>query len=91
MFSIRYTNGCKKKRKYLIYNAVNIVIENINYNIDIISKKQSIQNIVSKISIIYKQIKKNEILPESNYLVNHIEKKSNLDKTLEKINIMNSI
>ena len=91
LFSIRYTNGCKKKRKYLIYNAVNIVIETINFNIEINNKKKNVENIINKISIIYKQIKKNEILPESNYLVNHIEKKSNLDKTLEKINIMNSI
>lgn len=91
LFTIRYTSGCKKRRKYLMYNSVNIIIEIINFNIEINNKKKNVENIINKISIIYKQIKKNEILPESNYLVNHIEKKSNLDKTLEKLDIMNNI
>ena len=91
LFTIRYTPGCKKRRKYLMYNSVNIIIESINLKIEINNKKKDVENIINKISIIYKQIKKNEIQPESNYLVDHIEKKSNLDKTLEKLNMMNNI
>ena len=91
LFTIRYTSGCKKRRKYLIYNCINIIIETINYNIEIIHKKQNVENIVNKISIVYKQIKKNEIQPESNYLVENIKKKTNLDKTLEKLDMINSI
>ena len=91
LFTIRYTSGCKKRRKYLMYNSVNIIIEIINFNIEINNKNKNEENIINKISIIYKEIKKNEILPESNYLINNIEKKSNLDKTLEKLDIMNNI
>lgn len=91
LFTIRYTSGCKKRRKYLLYNSINVIIENINYNIEINSKKQNVETIINKISIIYKQIKKNEIPPESNYLVDNIEKKSNLNKTLEKLEMMNKV
>jgi hypothetical protein len=75
----------------LLYNSINVIIENINYNIEINTKKQNVETIINKISIIYKQIKKNEISPEPNYLVDHIEKKTNLDKTLEKLEMMNNI
>ena len=91
MFIIRYNNNNKKKRKYIIYYAFSLMIENINFNINIINNKEdAIEAIVSKINTIYKEIKKNEESPNTDYLFNNLNK-SNLEKTIEKIDIINNL
>ena len=45
LFLIKYTNSCKKKRKYLIYSAIYFLTEKINFNIDVIQNKNIIENI----------------------------------------------
>lgn len=90
IFSIKYSNGSKKRRKYLLYFAVALMIEKIDLNVEIINDKKEIDIIVSKINIIYKQLKKNEIAPKTDYLFNGIEK-SNIDKTIEKLEIMKNV
>ena len=70
-----------------MYSAIYFLTEKINLNISVIQNKNIIENICSKINIIYKQIKQNEILPESNYLFNGLEK-SNLDKSISKLDMM---
>ena len=62
--------------------------EEVNYNIDIISNKKEIDSIVSKINVVYKQIKHNEEKPHNEYLFNGMSKKSNLEKTIEKLDKM---
>ena len=91
LFIIRYNNNNKKKRKYIIYYAFSLMIENINFNINIINNKEDeIEAIVSKINTIYKEIKKNEESPNTDYLFNNLNK-SNLEKTIEKIDIINNL
>ena len=90
LFTIKYTSSCKKKRKYLLYSAIYFLTEKINLEIKIIQNKNIIENICSKINIIYKELKKNEIQPDTNYLFNGLEK-SNLDKTIDKLDLMDKI
>jgi len=93
IFSIKYNNNTKRKRRYIMYFAVSLITDLIDYKIDIILNKKEIKAILSKINYIYKQIKKNEIAPKTEYLFNNMEnsEKSNLTKTIEKLNIMKNL
>lgn len=92
IFSIKYTPAVKKRRRFLMYFVVGLLTEEVNYNIDIISNtnKKEIDSVVSKINVIYKQIKQNEETPSTEYLFNGIGK-SNLEKTIEKLDKMKSL
>lgn len=90
IFSIKYTHGVKKKRRFIIYNAIALLTEISNTNIDIVNDKNIVCNILKKIDIVYNDVKKNEISPQTDYL-NHNVGKSNLDKTVERLEKMNKL
>ena len=90
LFCIKYSSGCKKRRKYILYFACNLLTEKVDISIPIIQEKQKIEIIVNKINIIYREIKKSEIKPETDYLFNGFEK-NNIEKTIEKIDKMNEM
>ena len=46
---------------------------------------------MKKIELFYKQVKKNEKSPATDYLFKKAEEKSNIEKTREKLEIMNKI
>ena len=60
------------------------------FNINITNETEKIQAIVEKINNLYKDIKKNEVSPNTDYLFKNI-KKSNMEKTIEKIEIINNL
>ena len=93
LFSLKFSHSIKKKRKLLLYFAVELIIENINYNIDIVSPKSKsiIETILKNLYKIYKNIKKNEIAPKTDYLLANTNVKSNLEKTVEKLGILEKI
>ena len=66
------------------------MIDNVDFNINIVSNKPEIDAIIQKINSIYKDVKKNEISPNTDYLFTNL-KKSNLEKTIEKIELMNNL
>lgn len=90
LYCIKYTPGSTRKRKYIIYSAISFLTENINFNIPLIENKQIIDIVLNKINIIYKDVKKNEIIPKTEYLFNGLER-SNLDKTVDKLNILDNM
>lgn len=90
MFCLRYTSGVAKRRKYLIYNCISLLTERVDLSIPIWTDKAMISNIVSKIGTVYKEIKKNEKAPATGYLFNGVER-SNLDKTRERLEMMNQM
>ena len=91
LFCIKYNSSFKRKRKYIIYFCFNILIENVNYNIPIINSNfnETISKYSENINLIYKQIKKNEESPKTDYLFNNL--KTNIEKTMEKIDILDNI
>jgi predicted HAD superfamily phosphohydrolase len=58
-------------------------------NIAIITHPEKIEAIVLKIDSIYKEIKKNEVSPKTDYLFTNLNK-TNLEKTIEKIELINN-
>ena len=91
LFTLKYTTVSHKKRKYILYFIVSMFCENVNTNDEIIrdSQKEVIGVVIDKIDIIYKQIKKNEVSPETDYLFKDV-KQSNLEKTIQKLETMNT-
>jgi hypothetical protein len=91
LFLIKFTEGTPKKRKYLIYYAIQLITEKVNFNVPILPDKNIIQNITSQIDTIYKQIKKNEIAPKTEYLFNGLDKKKSIEKSLKQLEVLNKM
>ena len=90
MFSIKYSVGVKKRRKYLIYFAISLLTDPVDLNIEIINNKPKLDLIIKKIGAVYKDVKKNEESVNTDYLFTGMER-SNLDKTIERLEKMNSL
>jgi hypothetical protein len=90
LFCIHYSTGVKKRRRYILYFVVSLLTEKVNYQVPLQTNPTVTNQIKSKIGILYREIKKNEIKPDTDYLFNGVEK-SSLEKTIAKIEKMNNI
>jgi len=93
LYCLRYTDGVKKKRRYLIYFAICLLTEPFTLAQEMVANKETIETVVKKIDTVYKQVKKNEISPNVDYLMGSVGAgaKSDLDKTIEKMDKLNSM
>ena len=91
LFCIKYTTAACKKRRYLLYFAVALLTEIVPTNIEVVSKKELIQNVIDKIDEIYRQIKKNEESPNTEYLYSNLEKRNSLNESIKKMELLSSI
>ena len=89
LYSLKYKDSVKHKRKLLIYYAVALLTENVNLDISVINNKDKIMKLKEQINIIYGEIKKNE-KPSTSYLFNGLEN-NNVEKTANKLEKMNMI
>ena len=90
IFCLRYRSGCHKKRRLLMYFVIEVFTEPFSVDEEIVKDKNKILVIGQNINKIYKQIKKNEHSPGTDYLYQNL-KASNLEKTIEKLETMNSL
>jgi len=91
IFTFEYSQNTSKKRKYILFFIVELLVDNIRLEEEIINNKDKEQlgNIIEKLDIIYSQIKENEISPNTDYLFLH-KKTDNLDKTIKRLEKMNA-
>jgi hypothetical protein len=92
LFCIKYTTGACKKRRYMLYFAVGLLVDAVPTNIELIGgEKTAIQVAVEKIGEIYKQIKKNEESPNTDYLFAHLEKQNTLEQSIRKMELLGTM
>jgi hypothetical protein len=91
LFSVKYTTGSCKKRRYIMYLGVALLTEPISLENDVITQKETIQVVVSKINEIYKQIKKNEESPNTDYLFSNLDKTNNFEKSMKRMELLTEI
>lgn len=91
IFCIKFTSGVTKRRRFLIYFAISLLTESIDFSVEIVNNKSQVDAIVKKIDLVYRDIKKNEESPNTGYLESGLEAKSNLDKTIERLEKMNNL
>ena len=90
IFLLKYTSSCNKKRKYLLYMGIELLIENISFQEEIIKDKEKMYKYIENIHYIYKEIKKNERNPNMNFMFGS-SNSENLKETIGKLDKMNEI
>ena len=68
IFCVKYTTACAKKRRYVMYMAVELLTEYVSAEAEIVANKAILVNVVDKIDSVYRQIKKNEERGGTDYL-----------------------
>lgn len=91
VFCIKYTTASCKKRRYLLYFAVALLTEPVPTGIEIVSKKDVIQNVVDKIDQLYKQVKKNEESPNTDYLFSNLDQRHTFEESVRRIEMVQSM
>lgn len=94
LFCVKYTTACCKRRRYLLYYGVMLLIENVPTNVEIIQdeNKPTLMSVVDKIDEVYKQIKKNEQAPNTEYLFSSIsDSNTNYEEMIKKMEIINTM
>jgi hypothetical protein len=87
LFCIKYTTAAAKKRRYLLYMAVELLTEPVNATTEIVADKTILGSVVSQIDNVYKQIKKNEQGTNTDYLMGS-DKEQNFRKTVQRLEMM---
>ena len=93
LFCIRYTVTAKRKRIYLLYFAVSLLTERYEVKKDVIQNKETIDVIKKQIDAIYREIKKNEVVPAApvggmDIYGNATVKIGEFEKTMGKLEMM---
>ena len=88
LFVIKFTESTPKKRRYLLYYAVELLTENVQTGIRILPDKTLLEKVTQNIDLIYKQIKKNEHAPRTEYLFNGLDKKKAIEKSIKQMEMI---
>jgi len=90
LFSVKFSKTVVRKRKYIIYFALSIIIDPYSDKINIIDDNKQYKLILSNLNKVYKEIKKNEDSPNTDYLFSG-KSENNTENSIEKMNILNNV
>lgn len=86
LFCMNFRPSYKQKRKNTIFTSIEVLIgSNVNYSQKIIETINLLENISLINDNIIRQIKKNEIAPNTQYLLDGLSERSQAEKTAEKL------
>ena len=89
LFCIKYTPATGRKRKSLLYFAIELITEGVDTPVELILDKHVVEAVVRQINNIYREIKKNEESPQTDYLFQNMERDdSNIEKSMRKLEIL---
>ncbi len=94
LFSLKYSSGTYAKRKFLLYFAISLLTLPMNIEKEPLltpQTKEILEVVKGKINSVYRQIKANEESPGTDYLFNGLDKRSNLEKSLHKLELLNGV
>lgn len=91
LFCIKYTTGLCKKRRYLLYFAVALLTEHFEVQPEMFADKDLLRGILDNIGLVYKQIKKSEVSPNTDYLFHNVDNEKNFENTVKKIEMINQM
>lgn len=77
----------------MLYFAVGLLTDSVPSTVEIISKdhKLVLISVLEQISVIYKQIKKNEMSPNTDYLFSNLEKHNAMENTMKRLEMLDSM
>jgi hypothetical protein len=90
LYCLRFSQGVKRKRRFIIYFTISLLVNNIDDRLHISQNPEGLEIIKTKLNKIYEKIKKNEVKPKTDYLYHGLEKDVMAD-TLNKLDLMSSI
>ena len=93
LFSLAYNGpGVYKRRRYLVYLATLLLVDatTLPWDIPMLTQEEKdfVRPIVERVDALYKQIKKNEVSPNTDYLFKNIQA-NHLEQSLAKLEAMN--
>jgi hypothetical protein len=91
LFSIKYTTASCRKRRYLLYFAVELLTEPVPTNIELTNNQVVVKTVIDKINHVYKQIKKNEESPGTDYLFANLDRQNTFEQSMKKMEMMNNM
>jgi hypothetical protein len=89
LFSIKYTTASSRKRRYLLYFAVELLTEPVPTNIELTTNPVVVKTVIDKINHVYKQIKKNEENPGTDYLFANLDRQNTFEQSMKRMEMMN--
>jgi len=91
IFCVKYTTACAKKRRYILYMAVELLTEPITMTGEIVANKEILANVVEKIDSVYKQIKKNEQRGKTDYLTAGMDDRATFEQSVARLDMMSDM
>ena len=90
LYCVKFTPAAKQKRRFVLYFAMALLTEAVDYSLEILTNQTQVAFMVDKVNVVYAGIKKNEVAPNTNYLFLDTApvERSNADKTSERLKIM---
>jgi hypothetical protein len=95
LFCIQYKPSICERRKQILFFALSVITENVDFTVDIITAKykDKVAEILEQIDKYYCELKRNEISPKTDYMFMNIkeQRSHNLKKGIAKMELLADI